>query len=149
MSREDTLDFLREVSVMNIAVAAGDEPMASVILFTVDDNFIFHFVTRIKTYKAMALAKNPKISFSVWEHNRLLVQGKGRVEPVAKEEISRIFDELTDSAAKINDFWPPVLSLVDGSDYIVYKINPQWIRVLDLANLKINEKENIFTQIQL
>lgn len=60
--------------------------MSSVLLYYVDNDFNFYFGTKERTYKARALKRVPKISLSVWEHKKMLVQDDGLAEVVISEQ---------------------------------------------------------------
>jgi len=145
--KNGVLDFLRKISIMSAAVVGENGPISTVLLFSVDDDFTFYFATRKNTYKSRALLKNSKISFSVWEHNMMMIQADGVVEQVVEvSEIEKILDSLSKSTAEIENFWHPVLRITED-DYIVFKLTPNWMQKLDLNNTTIHTDNNMFTQI--
>lgn len=147
ITKQETLDFLRSVSVMNIATCFESKPMSSVLMFYVNDDFEFIVATHRNSFKSKALLANNKISFNVWEHKKMLVQADGFVEEVKDEdEVNKCLDNLTMSVSNMDDFWPPVLRIT-GDEYIVFKINVTWLRVLSLSDVTINSKGDHFVQI--
>lgn len=90
------------------------------VLSDVDDDFSFYFATRDNTFKARAIEQNQKISFTVWAHQKMLVQGKGRVIILSNDRVEDVAEKLVESAAKPEKFWPPILSL-GGNSYKVYQ----------------------------
>lgn len=145
-SNDEVLDFLRRNPIMTIAVCADDRPMSSVLLYYVDNDFNFYFGTKERTYKARALKRVPKISLSVWEHKKMLVQADGLAEVVISEA-EEILDRIISSTLNIDDFWPPVLH-TEEDPYMIFKITTNWLRVMDLSNSNISTIEPPFQLIQ-
>ena len=148
-TKEEIVDFLRSVSVMSIAVELDGQPISSVLLFAVDDDLIIYFATRTDSFKSKALSKNQKISLSVWEHRKMLVQAKGFAEKITDSGESEIaLDKIVNSAQNIENFWPPILSIT-GGEYEIFRLKLDWIRVLDLSDLMIKEEEMPFSEFNL
>ena len=139
-TKQDILQFLKQNPVMNISVVYNGNPISSVVLFAVDNNFTFYFATKNTTYKSKALSNHPKISFSVWEHHEMLVQVDGVVNIVPDENSNEVIQFITNSANNVKDFWPPILHASIG-EYIYYYITPNWIRAMDLSVDTIARKE--------
>lgn len=133
---------------MNVALVNSDKPLASVLLFAVEDNFNFYFAVHPNSYKSKAINNNKKISFSVWSHFDMLLQADGEIESVDDVDRSWVISQLAIASSRIKNFWPPILSLTDNN-YRVLKITPNWLRVLDLKNLKINEDGDPFQTIKV
>lgn len=146
-SKQQALDFLRSVSVMNLAVSSNGRPMSSVLLFHVDDDFTFYFGTHDDSYKAVAIRNNPKVGFSVWEHNKMLVQADGIAEEILEPVMMNlVLNDIVSATNNIKNFWPPVLR-IRGNGYAVFSIKTTWMRALDLQSDAITEKELPFTMI--
>ncbi|MCA9390257.1 pyridoxamine 5'-phosphate oxidase family protein [candidate division WWE3 bacterium] len=134
---------------MSIAVAHENDPISSVVIFAVDDDFKMYFTSRKDSFKAKALQNNPKISYSVWEHDQMLVQGAGTVTQITDSEVYDLsLDKIIDAVSHLKDFWPPILR-IEGDDYVVYEIVPHWLRVLDLTRKTVSEDKPPFTEIPL
>lgn len=145
-NKEDVLGFLRTFPVMSMAICAERGPIASVVVFAVDDDFTFYFATHRDSYKAKALLKDKRVGFSVWQLNKMLVQADGQVEEVGGDGAYEVLQKITQSTQQIEDFWPPILR-VPGGGYIVFKIKPSWLRAMDLASNTITADTFPFTQI--
>lgn len=146
-SKQQVIDFLRSVSVMNLAVSSNDKPISSVLLFHVDDDLNFYFGTHNDSYKAIAIRDNPKVGFSVWEHNKMLVQADGIAEEILEPaSINSVLNDIVLATNNIKNFWPPVLR-IRGNGYAVFRIKTTWMRALDLQSDAITEKELPFTMI--
>lgn len=147
-SKKLILEFLRANPVMNIAVVDGDKPITSVVLFAVDDDFTFYFASRSNSFKTKALLKNNKISFSVWKNQDMLIQGDGTATLAPVQQGENLLYKLALSSTNIEDFWPPILSIV-GGDYTLFMLKPTWLRSLNLKDLKIHEAKDPFVEIEL
>ncbi len=134
---------------MSVSVNSSQYPVSTILLFAVDNDFTLYFATHSDSFKAKALAENNKMSISVWEHHKMLVQGYGDVHKLEDaDEIAATLDKLAVSVVRIGDFWPPVLR-VGGSGYSVYRLKLKHIRALDLVSENIKERELPFTSYDL
>lgn len=149
ISKQHVLAFLRSVAVMSIA-ANGDHgrPVSSVVVFAVDNDLSFYFLTKRETYKAKALEKNPKISLSVWENNKMLVQATGSATEVDAHDFNKIHLKINNASKVLKNFWWPILN-IDKGEFVIFKIHPDWLRVLDLTGRHIKEEGDPFFDIDL
>jgi nitroimidazol reductase NimA-like FMN-containing flavoprotein (pyridoxamine 5'-phosphate oxidase superfamily) len=83
--RANTLEFLKDACVMNLATTDGNVPLASIMLYAVDDAFHFYFVSFRSAKKVAHIAKNPRVSISVWGHNTALVEVEGNAFPMPSQ----------------------------------------------------------------
>ncbi|MBI2414518.1 pyridoxamine 5'-phosphate oxidase family protein [candidate division WWE3 bacterium] len=146
-TREDKLMTLKSFPIMNIATINKSNPLSSVVLFYVDNDLNFYFVTRENSYKAKSLLEDNKISFSVWNQNQMIVQADG-VASVFVDKENKIINEIVESLKLLGEFWPPLLSFSE-SDYILFKIKPNWLRALNIKDQKIATEKPSFTFIDL
>lgn len=142
------LEYLKGQALMVLATSTMDgAPYASTMLYVVDDGFNFHFITRKETKKAAHLAENPRVAFSIGFASPMNIQAEGRVDLVEDEaERAELFARLAEAGGKAKDFWPPILR-IEAGDYLLFRIVPSWLRVLDLEGQHINEEEMPFTEI--
>ncbi|MFC1638769.1 pyridoxamine 5'-phosphate oxidase family protein [Patescibacteria group bacterium] len=147
--RAKALKFLRDERIMFFATASPDgEPHVAAMLFAVDDNFTFTFVTREDTAKAKNLAGNPRGALSVggW-HGDMNVQAWGPVEQIAEAEEARsAMARIADVNSGLEGFWPPLLR-IDAGGYAVFRLRPDRVRALDLTSRHVNEAEPPFTEL--
>ncbi len=131
---------------MSAAINNAERPVATVLLYAIDDDFTMYFATHRSTIKAKSLAIDPKISFSVWRNHEMLIQASGATREVTdSNQLESVLDKLAESTTTVEDFWPPILQ-VKGSDYVVYEIKIDWMRALDLSNVAIHNEQQ-FSQI--
>ena len=138
--------FLEGVSVMSIAVCLDNKPMSSVVLFTVDNDLSFYFLTKRNTYKAKALRSNPQISISIWVQNNKLIQASGEVMEISGDaEFDKYYKKLSSISDRMqNAYWP--FTAVKGEESVVYKVFTKWLRVMDLSS---DGKDNPFYTVEL
>ena len=148
-THERVVHFLKNNFVMNIATTDGDKPSASVVIYVIDEHLNFYFVTHKDSYKTKHLLKNPNISFSVWQFLEMSVQADGTTNVVEDEAQKEwVMSAFGDAATKDPNFWAPIFR-IKGSDYILFKITPHWMRMLDLTHNTVRQRESPFTEIKL
>jgi nitroimidazol reductase NimA-like FMN-containing flavoprotein (pyridoxamine 5'-phosphate oxidase superfamily) len=144
ISKQAVISFLKHVPVMSIAVNLDEKPVSSVVAFAVDNDLSFYFVTKRNTYKSQALKQNNNISLSVWELNNMLVQAAGQVREIAdQEELENTKKRVIESLAEYKNFWWPI-NAIQGGEFVAYKVQTDWLRVLDLDNTVPNGQKRYF-----
>ena len=147
--KSDMISFLKEQFVMEVATSENNKPSASVVIYVVDEDLNFYFVTQSNSYKAQHLLKNPQISMVVWDFLKMSVQADG-IASVVEDEAKKswVVDAFADAATRDSNFWAPIFRIKRG-DYMIFKIVPTWMRVLDLTHSTVRQKESPFTEIKL
>mgnify|MGYP001575951333 CR=1 FL=1 len=147
-TKESVLNFLRENPLASMAVNGEDYPISSLVLFYADDGFNVYFGTGRESFKAKALLKDPKISFSCWKSGAALMQWSGKAEEVTdKKEAGDRMDDVAKETRHLPDFWPPLLGIWKSA-YILFKVKTDFLRVLDLDDLHIKEVAPKFTDFR-
>lgn len=147
ISREDTVTFLKNNFVAVLATTNGEKPTSSPVVYVIDDDLNFYFVTNIDSYKAKNILKNPNVSMSVWEFTKMSVQMDGVATEVTDEQKKEwVIEEFGDAATKDPNFWAPIFRIKRG-DYVVFKVGPTWLRVLDLTHDSVRSKSSPYTEI--
>jgi uncharacterized pyridoxamine 5'-phosphate oxidase family protein len=148
-TREMVLKFLNNNFVMNIATTDGLKPSASVVVYVIDEHLNFYFVTHKDSYKTRHLINNPHISFSIWEFHKMSIQADGTTAVVENEaEKEWVMNAFGDAATKDPNFWAPIFR-IKGGEYVLFKITPHWMRMLDLSRNTVRQHESPFTEIEL
>ena len=147
-TKESAIAFLRKNFIMELATVSGEgQPLCSVLLYAVDDDLNMYFATHDDSQKAKNLMQNPLANFVVWEHDRVMVQADVVAEVVEDEKKKGdILDRLADAATDSHDFWPPVFRIKGGA-YVIFKLTPSWMRVLDLSVKTMRQSDPPFTDI--
>jgi len=142
--KQEILLFLRSQFIMSLAATDGTKPVSTILLFHVDDDLNFFFATHTDSHKTTAILNNPNVSFSVWQHGDMLIQADGRAEEITDESAKlEAVDRIAESTVKGEEFWPPLFR-IKGTDYIVFKITPTWMRKLDLTRDTITQDTSPF-----
>jgi len=147
--KSETISFLKDNFVMEIATARDNKPAVSPVVYVIDDDLNFYFVTYRMSYKAQNLINNPQCSFTIWQFLKMSVQADGMASVVEDEtKKAWVIEAFADAATKDPNFWAPIFRIKKG-DYCVFKITPTWMRVLDLTHNTIRQEESPFTDIKL
>lgn len=147
--RDKAIAFLKENFVMSIATVYDKKPAVTPVIYVIDDELNFYFVTYKMSFKAQNLMNNPHCGMSVWQFLQMSVQADGIasiVEDEAKKEW--VVDSFADAATKDPNFWAPIFRIKRG-DYCIFKIKPTWMRVLDLTHSTVRSEESPYTEIVL
>ena len=149
LNKTKVLDFIKSNTTTEIATVINNKPSVAVVVYVTDKKLNFYFVTHVGTRKAKNLLKNPYISLAIWEHYKMLIQADGKATVVKdKKTKDWVMDGFADIATADPNFWAPIFKM-SGSDYIIFKITPKWIRALDLSESTVNHKGSPFTEIKL
>lgn len=147
-TKDKALKFLRENPLASIAVNGQDYPISSLVLFYTDEDFNFYFGTGKESFKAQALLKNPKLSFSVWKSELALAQGTGLAAEITDPtELDARMDDIVKETRNLPHFWPPLLGIWKHG-YILFKVKINLLRMLDLSEEHIKEPVPKFTEFK-
>ncbi len=83
--KESVVAFLKENFVMEIATSRDDKPAVAPVIYVIDDELNFYFVTYRMSFKAQNLIANPQCSFSIWQFLQMSVQADGTANIVENE----------------------------------------------------------------
>lgn len=135
---------------MSMAACEENKPIATVLLFAIDEDLTFYFATREMSHKAVAVQKNPQVSLTVWAAQKMLIQADGIVSKINQpQEIDLAMKKIVEASSQIENFWPPLLSYNTHDPYAIFSIKPTWVRALNLSSNVIKSAEPPFTQIAL
>jgi len=145
----DTISFLKNNFVMEIATCYDNKPAVSPMIYVIDDDLNFYFITYTNSYKAQNLIKNPQCSLTVWQFLQMSVQVDGKTE-IIEDEVKKawVVDMFADASTKDPNFWAPIFR-IKGGDYVIFKIQPTWMRVLDLTHNTVRQENSPYTEIKL
>ncbi len=106
-------------------------PQASVVYFSLDDDFSLLFATKTETQKYKNIMENKQVAFTVYEESsQTMVQVMGRAELVNDNETRQniINNMFTNSADVSHREFPPAEKLIAG-DYAAIRIIPMVIKM--------------------
>lgn len=148
-TKSGMVSFLKENFVMELATCTDNKPAVAPVIYVIDDELNFYFVTYRNSYKAQNLIKNPQCSFTTWQFLQMCVQADGEASIVEDEKKQAwVIEAFADAATKDPNFWDPIFRIKRG-DYCVFKIKPTWLRVLDLTHTTVRQENSPYTEIKL
>ncbi|MDP3953509.1 MAG: pyridoxamine 5'-phosphate oxidase family protein [bacterium] len=127
---KEVAEFLDKNVFMVVATAdEQSQPEAALMMYLMDENLDFYFVTRRQTRKFKNLKKNPEVAFVIGLGSESsTMQGKGRVELLEEKDVE-FMKELEKHPNLVSAYLGPFLELV-GLDFAVFRIKPDWLRLL-------------------
>ncbi len=147
ITKQDVITFLKSNFVAVLSTTNDDKPTCSPVVYVVDEDLNFYFVTNTDTYKAKNIQKNPNVSMAVWQFLQMSVQMDGIASEVTDESMKEwVIEAFGDAATKDPNFWAPIFR-IQRSDYVVFKIKPTWLRTLDLTHSTVRSKQSPYTSI--
>lgn len=150
-SKEKVYAFLQSHSIGVLSTISTDNtPYASPIYFIVNKELNFFFLTKSDTTKVLNIQNNNHVALTVIHSSQpITVQVTGTVEEVQEPEMLTKIAEA--NAQEIGGFsWPPPLSKLQSDGYLLmYRLQPNWLRVGDFTKTKepTDVQKNIFHQI--
>ncbi len=149
ISKDAVQHFLESNYTAELATSRQDKPTCSTIVYVVDEELNFYFVTYVDSYKANNLLINPYVSMTIWEPQIMSIQMDGVANIVKDEDVKEwVVNAFGDAVTKDTSFWAPIFR-IKGSDYIVFKITPNWLRALDLSLDSVRSDSSPYTEIAL
>lgn len=147
ISKSAVKEFLQINFVAELATTDGTKPTCSPVIYVIDDDLNFYFVTNTDSYKAQNIINNPNVSMTVWEFSKMSVQMDGVATEVKDEDkIEWVVNAFGDAATKDPNFWAPIFR-IKRSDYVAFKVTPNWLRALDLSHDTVRSKLTPYTEI--
>ncbi len=133
ISKQEVLKFLKEkqLAVVSTASSAG-KPEAATVIYFIDDDFNFYFVTRRNTRKFENLQSNSNVAIVVGtELLPVTVQIEGTAELVSGEDGELLMAEIIKRPQIQSLYFGPFLEL-KGIDFAAFKVKINWLRWLSV-----------------
>lgn len=136
ISRAQVYEFLTKqpVGVLSTASSNG-EPWGSTVVFAVDEELNFYFMTRANTRKYENISANPQVAFTVTDPaGQKTVQAAGIIEKVATDDIiDVVFQKLDKVKPRGSEHWiAPVYKIHEG-DYMILQFKPTTLQYADFS----------------
>ena len=153
MNLEQVYTYLESLSIAVLATSSKDgKPYTSPIYFVPDHYLNFFFIAKSDTKKARDLQQNANASLTIVDPNQpKTVQTTGRVSKVNDPQLySYVLKKMSENVSQKNKFyWPPPISKIKSvGNLIMYKFQPDWLRVGDFTKTTPEEiNTGIFYQI--
>lgn len=131
-------DFLSTQYFMSIATIGKEGcPHVSTVVYFIDKDLNFYFLTNKNTRKVEDLFHNEQIGGEVHNVPEWYVQFRGTITALDEDETNKVIDLFAERANEFKDFWPP-LFMQKNITYVAFKIQPKWLRLTDLSNMNIS-----------
>ncbi len=147
---DKVLEFLNNHKVGVLAtVDPSNEPHATAIYFTVDDNLDIFFMSKTKTKKADNLEQNNHAVLVVYEAaTQTTVQATGVVSVISDTtEANHVFGRIVSASLDESDTPVPPISRLQEGDYVVYKLAPAELRMATYKQPKFGDYNDLFTTV--
>ncbi len=134
--------FLNEKEVAVIStISENNEPTAATILFSIDDDFNFYFITRRQTRKFKNLQINKSVAIVVGtELEPGTIQMQGEAQLLEGNEAENFFKEISENKKDLLKLYYGPYLLVPGLDFAIFKVKINWMRHLRLDLEKMIEE---------
>ena len=136
---KDALTFAQKKKLAVIStVAPSGIPESAMVLFYLDDNFNFYFITRSDSRKVDNLMTNKNVSVVIGtELGVSTLQMSGIADSVSGSGQKEFIENLAKNADLSALFYGPFLNIA-GINFTLYKVKINWARwlTLDVAHLK-------------
>jgi len=137
---------MKNVRLGTIATVGDDgAPYAAEVFIAADRSLRLYFLTKDSTRKAVNLAKDNRVAFNIVE-GTFGIQVRGRAAVLKGRERVAALKSLVQKAASMPDIWPPVSRMADGG-YIVFRVRPTSIRILDLRAVSSRAGEPVIQEV--
>ena len=134
--------FLNEKEVAVIStISENNEPTAATILFSIDDDFNFYFITRRQTRKFKNIQTNKNEAIVVGtELEPGTIQMQGEAQLLEGNEAEKFFKEISKNKKDLLKLYYGPYLLVPGLDFAIFKVKINWMRHLRLDLEKMIEE---------
>lgn len=137
---KEALKFAQKKRLAVIAtVAPNGVPESATILYSIDNEFNFYFITRNDSRKAQNLATNKNVSVVIGtELSPSTLQMSGIADPMSVEGQKEFIDKLSNNEDLSALYYGPFLNIM-GVNFTLYKVTMNWARFLTLDMARIKE----------
>ncbi len=145
ITEKQVFEWLQDHPLASIATLTteGQPTMAAVYTY-IDEKFNCYFVTKVVTRKSFNLSENEKIGV-LWcdEENLSVCEMNGKAhELLVKEEVARVITRLLEITSYIRSaYWVPPVAQLKGSQYIVYRVDPEEINFTNYLVVQGSDQE--------
>lgn len=138
--KRQALEFLKNKEIAVIStLSENNEPTTATILFSVDDDFNFYFITRRQTRKFKNLQKNKGVAIVVGtELEPGTIQMQGEAQLLEGNETEKFFGEMSKNKKDLLNLYSGPFLSISGIDFAIFKVKINWMRYLrlDLEEMK-------------
>ena len=133
ISKQEVLKFLKEKELAVVStVSAASKPESATVIYFIDDEFNFYFITRRNTRKFENLQLNKNVALVVGtELMPITVQIEGTAELITGEKGEALVTEIAKRPQIQSLYFGPFLEL-KGIDFAAFKVKINWLRWLSI-----------------
>ena len=139
--KQKALDFLRKNVLSVVAtVTADSKPNAATVLYYVDDDLNFYFVTRRQTRKFANMSTNRHVAVVVGVGDMPgTIQMEGEAE-LMEEGLEHFMKQLEQHEQLLQLYFGP-FTHIQGLDFAIFKVRIDWFRLesMEKDTLQIEE----------
>lgn len=130
-------------------VSEDGKPWGSAIIFAVDEDLNFFFMTRSGTLKFKNIAKNPHAALTIAdEEQQTTLQAAGNISRVAaKDYIDIVFKKLASVKPRGDFQWIPPVIKVHNGDYMILQFTPTKLQYGDFKQNKTDVRSDYIEQV--
>lgn len=143
-------EFLKQHHMAILSTVSEDgRPWGSAVIFAVDEDLNFFFMTRSDTLKYKNIVANPSVALTIAdEADQVTVQSVGRVSRVeAKDYIDVVFKKLAHVKPRGDFQWVPPVIKVHRGDYMILQYTPSKLQYADFKQPKTDVHSDYIEQI--
>lgn len=144
-------DFLNKVRVGVLAsVDPNGNPHGSAIYYTLDNNFIISFLTKVETKKSDNVIRNNHVMLVVLDPaSQGVVQVIGKTMPISDNyEINRIAAAVYATSLRDSEAGIPPIAKLEAGEFIAFQIIPDQIRMALYTRPDSGGYDKIFESIE-
>lgn len=133
ISKQEVLKFLKEKALAVVStISIEGKPEAATVIYFIDDDFEFYFITRRNTRKFKNLQSNNNVALVVGtELMPVTVQIEGAAELITDEKGDVLVAEIAKRPQIQSLYFGPFLEL-KGVDFAAFKVKINWLRWLSV-----------------
>ena len=133
----------RKLAIISTVSSEG-VPESAMVLYHIDDEFNFFFVTRSDSRKVRNLSTNKNISVVIGtDLGPSTLQMSGTAEIIPQDEQKTFIENLSKDTTLGALYYGPFLEIV-GINFTLYKVKMNWVRWL---TLDLNRLKEVYYQI--
>lgn len=136
------------VGVLSTSSKYGD-PWGATVVFGVDENLTFYFMTRAKTRKYQNISINPQVAITITDaEQQITVQATGTAEQVKAEDMMDVVFKKLDKVkpAGAHHWIAPVYKVHKG-DYMILQCKPDSLQYADFGRTPSGSLDSYIQQI--
>jgi general stress protein 26 len=133
--KEQAVRFLKNNHLAAVGtISKTGEPQVAVLIYSMDDDLNFYFVTRRYTRKCLNLEANNKVGIAITSNGNSpeTVQVQGEYELI--KESSKEFANRLNQWVDMSTLYYGSFLKVTSSEFWIFKVKTNWLRYMDVKD---------------